>query len=157
MKNSDLFKNGYLFKNLRDDELSKIIDIAILRRFESGDTIFRENNEANAIYIVVSGRVALSQSVHDSDIEFTQINPGSHFGEMAFIDGALRSATATCTQRSELFEVRYDTLNSVLAADLHIATKLYCAFSHFLVGRLRNTTHDLTFAKELNTREATDF
>jgi len=148
----NLLKPVYLFKNLRDDELEKVNAIAELKPYRAGSNIFKEGELAQALYLVKMGSVAINQNVKGEDIQVALLGTGSHFGEMAFIDSEMRSATASCVEDCEILVVSYDKLNSLMAADSHLATKFYCALAHFLAGRLRATTHDLSFARELNLR-----
>ena len=61
------------------------------KEFAEGDVIFREGEPGDAMYVVVEGRVALT--VRGRAVE--SVGPGGVLGEMALVDRAPRTATAT--------------------------------------------------------------
>jgi CRP-like cAMP-binding protein len=64
-------------------------------RYEAGEVIFREGDEGDAMFVVVSGRVRISRSIPGVGEEALTILPrGAFFGEMALIDRLPRSADA---------------------------------------------------------------
>ena len=67
-------------------------------RFNAGATIFAEGDAGDRMYIVRSGTVDLL--VGNKLVETVQVN--GIFGEMALVDGALRSATARAKEACEL-------------------------------------------------------
>lgn len=151
MSSRSLLQNVYLFKTLTADELDAVSSISQLQTFTSGDTIFLKGEAAKALYFIKSGQIRIQQSTKSGDsIDVATLGAGSHFGEMAFVDNEVRSATATAGDRGELIVVTYEKLNSLLAKSPNIAVKIYRELAHFLAGRLRVTTSDLSYAKEKN-------
>jgi CRP-like cAMP-binding protein len=71
---------------------------------------------------------------------------------MAFIDGERRSASASAVERSEIVTLDFKDLAKVLEMNPAIAVKVYRSIAHFLCGRLRVTTTDLSYAREKNIR-----
>lgn len=151
MSNHGLLQNNYLFKNLTAKELELIAEIAATQPFAAGDTIFLIGEAAKALYLIKSGSIKIQQSTKSGDsIDVATLSAGSHFGEMAFVDGQLRSATAVAFDRGELVVVPYEKLNVLLEKNPAMAVKIYRELAHFLAGRLRVTTSDLSYAKEKN-------
>lgn len=71
------------------------------RAFPAGQTIFREGEAGDHLYVVQQGEVELR--VHDRVV--TLVGPGGILGEMALIDRQPRSATAVATIDSVLVPV----------------------------------------------------
>jgi len=69
--------------------------------FASGDTIFVEGDDGRLMYVVLEGSVRLS--VTGRTLE--KVGKGGVFGEMALIDAAPRSATATALTACTLVPV----------------------------------------------------
>jgi len=85
-------------------------------------------------------------------IDVATLGSGSHFGEMALIDGAKRSASAETLEATTIFRFDYGKIQSVLNGSPPIASKFYRALARFLSNRLRQTTTDMSFAREKNLR-----
>jgi CRP-like cAMP-binding protein len=66
----------------------RVLPIIYRREFEAGETIVKEGNAPDSLYMVVEGSVELTSE--GSDIG--TLGPGEHFGELALFGGALRSA-----------------------------------------------------------------
>jgi CRP/FNR family transcriptional regulator, cyclic AMP receptor protein len=72
-------------------------------RFEPGDTVFKEGDPGDALYIVSRGTVRI---VHGEDVVYEDVHAGSVLGEMAIVDeGTPRSASAIATTYAELIKV----------------------------------------------------
>ena len=149
----ELLKNIYLFKDLSNEQLRQVSAIAEVSSFAPGDEVFSQGDPAKALYIIKYGSVRIFQKGSSGDkIEVAVLGTGSHFGEMAFIDGEKRSATAEVIERSEVYRIEYETLRKLLVENPAIAVHFFRALSHFLCGRLRITTTDLSFSREMNLR-----
>jgi len=68
----------------------------------AGDVLFREGDPGDVMFAVIAGEIELSRA----DVHLEDIGPGGIVGEMALIDAAARSATATA--RSSARVVRID-------------------------------------------------
>ncbi len=82
------------------------------RRFPRGTVIFEEREPASYAYIVETGRVEISTSLEDERKVLATLGPGEMFGEMAALDGTIRSATATAVEDTELTLILDDQLRS---------------------------------------------
>src|SRR4051812_4469879 len=101
-----LLHNVYLFKTLNAQEMDAISSIAETRDIMKGDVIFLKGETAEALYMINSGGVRIEHSTKAGDsIEVAVLGAGSHFGEMAFVDNASRSATATGIEHGEMVVV----------------------------------------------------
>jgi CRP/FNR family transcriptional regulator, cyclic AMP receptor protein len=68
------------------------------RECEAGEVIFRTYDMGAEMYVVLEGQVELS--IDDKVLE--TVGPGEPFGEMALIDQAPRTATATAKSACKL-------------------------------------------------------
>lgn len=151
MSQKNILQNIYLFKSMTSEEMATVAEIAETKPLMAGDSIFIRGEKATALYFIKHGAVKIEHSSKEGDsIEVATLSAGSHFGEMAFVDGEARSATATAVDRGELLMIPYDKLTGLLNKNSQIAVKFYRELAHFLCGRLRVTTHDLSFAREKN-------
>jgi CRP/FNR family cyclic AMP-dependent transcriptional regulator len=149
---SNLLQNVYLFKELTPKELETVSAVAKTTEYIPGDEVFSEGDEARSLYVIKHGSVKIQHSGKSESINVATLGTGSHFGEMAFVDGEKRSASVTVTERGELISLDFQDLRRTLEANPAIAVKFYRSLALFLCGRLRITTTDLSFAREKNMR-----
>ncbi len=147
---NSLLQNVYLFKDLTPKELEAVSAVAKVDSFVAGDEVFMQGDVAKSLYIVNHGTVKVQHSGKDDRVDVATLGSGSHFGEMAFLDNEKRSASVVVVERGEIVRIDFDELHKVLNAHPQIATKVYRSLAHFLCGRLRVTTTDLTYAREKN-------
>lgn len=151
MANKNLLQNIYLFKLMSGEELEVISEAAEVETFGGTDELFTQGDKALAMYVIKYGSVRIHQRSSTGDnIEVATLGTGSHFGEMGFVDGEPRSASATAIEKSDIIVFNYEKLRTVLERHPTIAVKFYKELAHFLCGRLRITTNDLSFAREKN-------
>lgn len=74
-------------------------------RFPAGATIFNQGDPGDAAYFVRKGRVRVFQHHEGQRIEVGEMGPGEIFGEMAVLDGGIRSATAVAVEDCSLSRV----------------------------------------------------
>src|SRR5262245_66190875 len=87
-----------IFADLTDEEQAALEaerDPMPLRR---GDGLMRQGEEADALYIVVSGRFEVRIAGRIEPV--AEIGPGSPIGEIAFLAGGRRTATVTAARDS---------------------------------------------------------
>jgi len=72
-----------------------MFQIASYETFKDGQIIFEEGSNGDWIYVVEEGEVEISKNVDGQKIVVETLRETDIFGEMAYIDKAPRSATAT--------------------------------------------------------------
>ncbi len=146
-----LLQNVYLFKSFSAKELEGLKEICTTKTYGAGDSIFLRGESATALYLIKSGSVKVQRSTPGGDdIDVGRLGTGSHFGEMAFVDGETRSASVAASEATDLIVIPYDRLKKFLEAQPAVALKFYQELTQFLTRRLRATTNDLSFAREKN-------
>jgi CRP-like cAMP-binding protein len=151
---SDTLLHGvYLFADLSADERAQLARLAESVSVGAGSQIFRAGEPATAMYLVQNGSVRITTiAAGGEQIEVAVLGTGSHFGEMALVDGAKRSATAETLEPTSLFRFDYAKMSALMEKSPAIASKFYRALARFLSNRLRQTTTDMSFAREKNLR-----
>lgn len=149
---SALLKNIYLFKELTNSELDQLSALANVETYSSGDEVFAEGDDATSLFIIKYGSARIRRAGQEDGVDIAQLGTGGHFGEMSFVDGEARSATVVALEKTEMVKVDFKDLSTYFESHPAAAVKFYRALSHFLCGRLRMTTMDLTFAREKNIR-----
>jgi CRP/FNR family transcriptional regulator, cyclic AMP receptor protein len=153
MISDSLLQGVYLFTDLNPDERASLARIAEAMNLPAGFPIFRAGDPATALYLIENGSVRLAvTSSGGKTVEVATLGSGSHFGEMALIDGAKRSATAETLEATSMFRFDYDKVTVLLDRSPATAAKLYRSLARFLSNRLRQTTTDMSYAREKNLR-----
>ncbi|HET6344044.1 MAG TPA: cyclic nucleotide-binding domain-containing protein, partial [Myxococcota bacterium] len=105
-----------LLASLDPDVFAALADAAPLRVFEEGQTLIREGDFGDTMYLLGVGRVLVS--VHDANarrIYLSSLTAGEFFGENSFFTASPRSATVEAADHVEAFEIGralYDRLMS---------------------------------------------
>ncbi|MFA5955195.1 Crp/Fnr family transcriptional regulator [Hyphomicrobium sp.] len=90
---------------------------APFRHFDAGEKIFLEEDAANAMYMVRSGRV----DVITYGTVLENVRSGGIFGEMALIDDEPRSAAAIASEPTEVVAIDKPTFLAVVRDDPQFA------------------------------------
>jgi len=75
-------------------EKSGMYNIAIEETYNDGQIIFKEGSSGDWVYIIISGSVEISKTVGNEKYIIEILKEGEVFGELGFIGGIKRTATA---------------------------------------------------------------
>lgn len=81
----------------------------------AGEALFGEGDDADAAYLLVSGRLRAERQEHDVRIRIGEVSPGQLVGEQALIEGGTRSATIRAIRDAELGRVDPAVWTSLLS------------------------------------------
>jgi CRP/FNR family transcriptional regulator, cyclic AMP receptor protein len=133
------------FAGLDTPALERVAAGTRTRRFRRGEVIFHAGDPGDALFILVSGEVKIALPSEEGDEAIlATLGPGDVFGELAVLDGAPRSATASALVATEAVILPRDRLRELVATEPAVRDSLLAA----LAGELRRlTTHveDLHF------------
>ena len=110
------------FSDLAEDDLEQIAEHAVLESFKRGALIITEGDSADALYVVISGRVKVFLGSDDGkEVVLTVLVPGECFGEIALLDEEPRSASVAAMIRSLAHLVRRltDSVQSLALKDVY--------------------------------------
>jgi CRP-like cAMP-binding protein len=157
-QSTQILKSSSLFKDIPDNEISKLASFSQVRDLNAGETLFFEKDDSTALFIVSKGTIVIKKGSSDNDENVTQIGAGQHFGEMAFLvsSGGIfekRSATAEAGAESTvILEVPFEGLQKCFSAAPQVGLAFYKNLSLSLAGRIRKTTEDLAGVRSLRLR-----
>jgi CRP-like cAMP-binding protein len=110
-----LLAQSDLFSALDADALRLMLTGARSIRCGRNDVLFSEGDEADELYVVRSGRIAIAKRSPDGrESVLALMEGGDLFGEMPLFDGEQRSADARALENSELLVVPYPPIKTVL-------------------------------------------
>jgi CRP/FNR family transcriptional regulator, cyclic AMP receptor protein len=130
----ELLRRVPLFAELEEGELERFSRVAVPRSYPSNTRVFHEGDHSDACYIVRSGSFRVTREHSDGRaITLANLGPGDIFGELAMLDGEVRSASVEATGEGELLALPASDVRGLLARNPEITVKLVAA----LVRRLR--------------------
>jgi len=72
--------------------------VKFIRDFRQGEIVFEEGSPGQEMYVIVSGAVKVATTKQGREMLLARMGPGEFFGEMALVDAAPRSGTATADE-----------------------------------------------------------
>jgi CRP/FNR family transcriptional regulator len=137
----ELLKRVPLFAELSPEELARVSQVAIPRRFPGDTRVFHEGDAGDACYIVQSGACRVTREHRDGRaITLANLGPGAIFGELAMFDGGLRSASVEAVEDTELLALPAADMRSLIREHPGMAEKLVVA----LTRRLRDANERIS-------------
>ena len=142
------------FSALTQDELDRIRSALRTQRLEPWATLYREGDDASALFAVISGSVVLSWGSSEGDAEtITSLAAGSWFGHQEVLDGTPRMFTCSADDQPVLLAMLERTdLNRFLMERGTLALKLLGALGRDLELLLRRMNEHL-LARESQSEE----
>ncbi len=111
-----------------------------LRSLVRGDVLFSEADDADALYLVLSGRLAIAnRSIDGRESVVALMEAGDLFGDMGLLDGLPRSAEARALESSRVLALPYGPVRSLFEDDPSLLWNVVRVLSN----RLRNTDEAL--------------
>ncbi len=114
-----------VFETLGPDDLVRVSQVAVPRRFSPNQVIFREGDQSDTCYIVATGHArALREHSDGRTIALARFGPGDIFGELAMFDDERRSATVEAMDELHAFAVMSSDMRRLMREHPDIAVKL---------------------------------
>jgi CRP/FNR family transcriptional regulator len=135
-----LLRGVSMFATLGDEEIGRVAQVTVPRRFAAGEVVFHEGDEGETCYVVRSGKVRAMRGHTDGRaITLANFSRGDIFGELAMFDQERRSATVEALEDTEAAAILSRDMRRILHEHPEIAVKLLAALGR----RLRETNERL--------------
>lgn len=148
-------KKIVLFKELPEEVLAELSEQMQLRSYKKGETIIREGEPGNSLFIILEGEVSITKKMtlladddERSDVDKALIRlkaeQNAFFGEMALCSpGEKRSATVKAGSDCVLGEIGAEAIEAVVAGNPEFGVRFYKVLSRVLAERLRKANRDI--------------
>lgn len=128
-----------IFELLDDEEREALAQMMDCRDLKSGEYIFNYGDPGGELFIIRSGRVELFVEASDGErITLAENEKGDVIGELSFLDGGPRTATALAREDTAVLTMHRDRLLHFIDKHPHAAMDLLT-----VVGRRLRSTDDL--------------
>ena len=140
-------KQSELFTGTSMDFVKKFMDISKMSSHNKGEILFRENDPAKFLFILLNGCVKLSVG-EPEQVVYNAARNGEAFGWSSLIGGDVYSASAECTETTKLLKTSSDKLSQILEADPDNGIIFFRQLAATLGNRLLETYKMITPAKD---------
>lgn len=121
------------FQSMTVDQLKVLANVCEEELFEEDARIFNEGDAGGALFVVVSGKVAIEQEKRKGSFaRLGTIEAHSYFGEMNLFDNSQRSATAIALQDTLTLRLRREPLIALARQHPDLSLKLINVLSQRL-------------------------
>jgi CRP/FNR family cyclic AMP-dependent transcriptional regulator len=132
-----LLRSHPFFSDFSAAIIERFLSRAVIRKVKKGTVLFRKGDVGSSLYAVCSGTIRISvPSPHGKDAILNIFSAGEVFGEIALLDGGLRTADAVATDDSELLVIDRRDFIPLVRENPDVALKLI----ELVCARLRRTS-----------------
>jgi CRP/FNR family transcriptional regulator, cyclic AMP receptor protein len=132
-------KRQPLFLEFTDDELDEFIDLLDPVHAAAGETIVKQDEPGDCMYLLVEGTAHVVHHRDGRDIDLAALKEGDFFGELALVDDGLRSADVQALTPCTLLKISQAVISALAGVYPSAAFKFLIAVGRILVNRLRQT------------------
>jgi CRP-like cAMP-binding protein len=101
-----VLRGNPIFRELPEDLLAEVAELCENHRYRRGETVFTEGTPGTKLYGVIAGRLLIStSSLEGRDLHLNVVEQGEIIGEIAFLDGGMRTATGRAAEAVTCFEI----------------------------------------------------
>lgn len=107
-----------LFAHVAPEGLRVLAGAMVRRRFRRNEVIFHQGDPGDSLHVVAAGAVKIVlPSPEGDEAIIATLQPGDFFGELALLDGAPHSATATAVEPVETLNLAREQFQQLLDDD----------------------------------------
>lgn len=134
-----------LFAKVDDETLALCVSTLRIRRYRKNETIFHQGDPGDSLHVVATGAVKIIlPSPEGDEAIIATLRPGDFFGELALLDGAPHSATATAVEPVETLSLARAPFQQLVDEDQGLRVALLSGLAAEL-RRLTGQVEELHF------------
>lgn len=129
------------FQILEPSHFQKLVDIATIKNWEEGATIFREGDRDDHLYLILEGQIALEVYVQGHGrINILTLGQDEIFGWSAVlpVEGT-RTASARAMRPTQVIAFDSEALRQACEEDHDLGYQVYRRLTNVVAGRLSAT------------------
>ncbi len=101
---------------LSSDDIREVVDTAKIRQIKAGEAIINEGDDGTDVFVIRVGSMIVEKEIGGKPVFLRYLPAGSYVGEMALIEGGVRTATVKAGIKSEVIHIDGEAFGRVLAA-----------------------------------------
>ncbi len=131
-------KSNRFFSGFSEKEIGELLKSCTVHTFAPGERAVSENDASRHMFVILSGKMRIEKVLYAGDEKhLCELDAEDFFGEMAFLDGCPRSASATCVEAATLLKVDRESFDKLAVRRPRIAYKVTLKIALALGERLR--------------------
>ncbi len=150
----EFLKSMSIFEELSGEQLEKIRQTMKPIHYARGETILREGENGDSLYLMRSGAVEVTKTLvlklaqhsfedRDKTVTTFRAGPDTFFGEIGLLDRTVRTATVRAIEDCVLYEITKADFDRLAVSDSDLGLKVIRAISKILFTRLASTSQDI--------------
>ena len=145
----EFLKEVPLFSGLSEDQLRKINQISVKKKYSKGEVIFNPGEKGEHFFILKSGKVKIFKTAKGKEQIIKIFNRPALFGEAASFTGKNFPAWAEAIEDSEIMIIPRDKFLELLKEDPEIGMNLLSVMAQRLI-HLTNVIESLSLKNALS-------
>lgn len=129
-----------ILDSLSEREWGRLLTHVEQLNFATDEYLIRMGQVDRSLFILLSGVVAVTQIQDEGAVELARFSEGAVIGEMAFFDGAPRSADVRAVTNGTAVRISRENFEYLSAWEPDLARTLLLDLGIVLASRLRETT-----------------
>lgn len=151
----------YLSPTISESEVAYLVSTAKLKSYSTGETLFREGDRGDGIYLIRKGSVTVSRQIGGQEIVLSYVAAGNYVGEMALLTDEPRAATIRAAVSTEIILLEASRFVEVMAAHSTVRSRIESKLLHRMrVNEAVETSSEsgnlISFLMQQGLGEATD-
>jgi len=110
------------FDALDEKGLVEVVGCSANMLWRAGSSVFSVGERAEALFVVLSGEVRITEGPDGEEVEVARIGAGDYFGELSLLFDSPRSRNARAVEDAELLVVPKDSFQDLLAEEPELAS-----------------------------------
>lgn len=135
----NIIKSSPLFFELFDDEIEIIVETCNVMSLEEGDYIFKENDEGNETFLILTG----AANVQKGDTILAELKKGDLFGEMVLLEEKTRTADIVAKTYTDVLVMDFDSIFGIFKKNPKIFSLLMLNLCRLLAKRLKGSSEKI--------------
>ncbi|HKI77297.1 MAG TPA: cyclic nucleotide-binding domain-containing protein [Ignavibacteriaceae bacterium] len=132
-----------IFEGLSQRDCSMLMSIIHHRIYITDEYVFYQGDPGLGLYLIREGEVEIRRTDKDGDIHIqTHLKRGDFFGELALVDGELRSASAVATADTKLAVIFKPDIDEFIEKFPKKGIKILQGISKIVTSRLRKLNEE---------------
>jgi CRP-like cAMP-binding protein len=126
----DALRASPLFAELPEDHLQRLAAGAKPMTLQPGDFLIIEGEQADDLYVVVSGELEVTKRSGNAEIPLARVGPGAIQGELAALERGQRMASVRALTETEVLRIPFEAVLDLLSAGPDAALGIIAPSSH---------------------------